>query len=324
MGVKNFMKIIKNNSAHGVSNITVDELHNKSIAVDANLFIYKSVFAIRGGMGKDIIHKINGKNTKVTHLYIMFNRLYNMIYINHINPVFVFDYSFPDIKGKCLTDRNNKRKEYKRLYLTTKDEDSKKKYFHICENISRIEYSDTMTLLDLFGIPYIIAHEEADSQCAYMINEGLVDYVISDDMDLLLFGCARLIKKFTTVEGKNMELIELPKILKDMGFNMRAFIQLGILMGSDYADTIKGMGMIGAYNTINKYRSIATARMVGAIPKDYKYELAYKYFVDAKHKKIDKSELKLKPVNTKGLKKYMIDKGFNESNTVMNRLNKLK
>ena len=44
----------------------------------------------------------------------------------------------------------------------------------------------------MFGIPYIIAPMEAESQCAWMDATGLVDGVVTDDNDVFLFGGQRI------------------------------------------------------------------------------------------------------------------------------------
>ena len=41
------------------------------------------------------------------------------------------------------------------------------------------------------GIPYVQAPEEADSQCAYLNKKGLVDAVLTEDMDILTFGAPK-------------------------------------------------------------------------------------------------------------------------------------
>ena len=45
-----------------------------------------------------------------------------------------------------------------------------------------------MELLQMFGLPYIIAPMEAEAQCAWLDSNGLVDGVVTDDNDVFLFG----------------------------------------------------------------------------------------------------------------------------------------
>ena len=44
----------------------------------------------------------------------------------------------------------------------------------------------------MFGVPYIIAPQEAEAQCAWLDAEGLVDGVVTDDNDAFLFGARRV------------------------------------------------------------------------------------------------------------------------------------
>ena len=157
------------------------------------------------------------------------------------------------MKEQCIIYRANKKKEYKRKYLIAKDEKMKKKYYHLCQAVTGQEYDDIIKLIKLirfFGFSHIFSHEEADSQCAYMSKKGIVDYVISDDSDLLMFGRKNIIKGFTLNVKKKMKIIELWSILKETKLSIKSFIHLGILLGSDYIDTIPGIGYVQAYNLI--------------------------------------------------------------------------
>lgn len=42
------------------------------------------------------------------------------------------------------------------------------------------------------GIECIVAPYEADAQLAYLCKENIVDLVITEDSDLLVFGCQRV------------------------------------------------------------------------------------------------------------------------------------
>lgn len=53
-----------------------------------------------------------------------------------------------------------------------------------------------------------------------------------------------------------MKEINLQKILKDFDFNMDQFIDLCILLGCDYAPTIRGIGPKKAFELIEKHKTI--------------------------------------------------------------------
>jgi exonuclease 1 len=44
-------------------------------------------------------------------------------------------------------------------------------------------------------VPYVVAPYEADAQMAYMARSGIVDLVITEDSDLLAYGCPEVVFK---------------------------------------------------------------------------------------------------------------------------------
>ena len=63
-------------------------------------------------------------------------------------------------------------------------------------NISQQLSLDAQELLQLFGIPYIIAPMEAEAQCAFLDAAQLTDGTITEDSDIWLFGGRRVYKHF--------------------------------------------------------------------------------------------------------------------------------
>lgn len=57
------------------------------------------------------------------------------------------------------------------------------------------------TMVSLFGMPYIISRSEAEAECAELTRRGLVDAVMSEDIDTLLFGGTSIIRGWTAGSG---------------------------------------------------------------------------------------------------------------------------
>ena len=54
----------------------------------------------------------------------------------------------------------------------------------------------------------IVAPYEADAQLAYLEKEGIVDVVVTEDSDLLVFGCKRVLFKMDDAgNGKLIDLV---------------------------------------------------------------------------------------------------------------------
>ena len=51
---------------------------------------------------------------------------------------------------------------------------------------------DLKKILRVLGVPYVNAPFEAESQCAYLELHGLVDGVVTEDSDALLFGAKKV------------------------------------------------------------------------------------------------------------------------------------
>lgn len=62
-------------------------------------------------------------------------------------------------------------------------------------------------LLIALGIEVIVAPYEADAQLSYLVKTKQVDFAISEDSDVLVFGCTKMCAKFKT--DKPCDFIEL-------------------------------------------------------------------------------------------------------------------
>ncbi|KAJ3118190.1 DNA repair protein rad2 [Physocladia obscura] len=98
-------------------------------------------------------------------------------------------------------------------------------------------------LLSLFGIPYITAPMEAESQCAFLASANLVDGIITDDSDVFLFGGVTVYRNMFN-QNKFVECYQASKIENSLGLQRKHLIILAYLLGSDYTEGIDGVGVV--------------------------------------------------------------------------------
>lgn len=317
MGIKNLMNIITKYSPNSITYTKIDKYRNKIIAIDSNLMIYKFIYAIRFN-GYDIK---NG-DIIVTHIHSLLLKIKGFVKYN-ITPVFVFDNIAPSIKQSTL----DKRKEFHNImnlkYYKAVTQDEKKKYYFAKSEITYQEFQDCIDLIKLFNYTVITAPEEADSQLAELSKHNKVNYIATDDMDILVFGGNKILKNFTVSDKKKIQEINLDIFKKDAKLTQKELVDLGILLGCDYCNTIKGIGVMGSYKYIQKYKTIENITENENIKMDVNYTKARDYFINPpviSYKKIKINKFK---VDKAGLTNFL--KKFNYSDLYIdNLLNKLK
>lgn len=117
--------------------------------------------------------------------------------------------------------------------------------------------------LQRHNIQYVVAPYEADAQMCYLEKEGLVDGLLTEDSDLLVFGCSTVLYKWnkegSVVELKKERLVQCKDFRLD-GWSQQDFRQcvpfmwcratlllmppdsMAILSGCDYLANIPGVG----------------------------------------------------------------------------------
>ena len=83
---------------------------------------------------------------------------------------------------------------------------------------SLIDQYQCQELLQLFGLPWMVAPGEAEAQCAFLDSAGLTEGTITDDSDIWLFGGSRVYKNFFDQE-KYVEFFNGTEIVTHFGLN---------------------------------------------------------------------------------------------------------
>jgi len=246
--------------------ITIKDLANMTVAIDAYNIIYQFLSSIRQPDGTPLMDR-SGNVT--SHLSGIFYRTITMLE-NEIKPVYVFDGKPFRLKNRTLEERRIvKEKNISDLERAREEGDVEK----IRSLSSRINYinSDMIReikeLLTYMGIPYVQAPTEGEAQASWMNGRDMVQGVISQDYDCLLFGAKRIYRNITIygrrkVSGKNIyvnvtpEVIDSNETFRTLGMTRENMIDVAVLVGTDFNTGIDRVGARTAVKLIRKYGSI--------------------------------------------------------------------
>lgn len=125
--------------------------------------------------------------------------------------------------------------------------------------------------MKLAGIKHVISPNNIDAETilAQLQRDHVIEYILSNDSDLLALGAYNIIKDF----NKNSCIIIDSRVIhSSLHLTKESFIDLCILLGTDYNKNIKGIGPVASFNLINEYKcieNILEKKKLKEIPFDY-------------------------------------------------------
>lgn len=128
------------------------------------------------------------------------------------------------------------------------------KYRQQIVSISKEDMIVIQELCDSLSIPFYIAQQEAESFSTYLCKTNQVQLVVTEDSDVLAYGCPRWISGVKT-DG-TCDSVHISELLTEMKFTMDQFLDFCILCGTDFNETIKGVGTVSAYKAIQDHGNI--------------------------------------------------------------------
>ena len=171
------------------------------------------------------------------------------------------------------------------------------------------ENEDCKKLLRLMGVPVINAPCEAEAQAAALARVGAVWAAGTEDMDCLTFRTPIQIRKmtFATAKQSDIQQLDYAKALSGMDITHDQFVDLCILMGCDYSDTIKGIGPVKALQLIKKHGCIEKLledldKEKYVVPEDWPFDEARKLFKNPDVVDTNGLELKFTAPDEEGMK----------------------
>ncbi|CCI46786.1 unnamed protein product [Albugo candida] len=180
-------------------------------------------------------------------------------------------------EARRLTRKKNREKAIK--FLSQKNKEQARKHFIRSVDISPYMAHRVILRLRQKNIKYVVAPYEADAQLAYLVKRGLVNGVITEDSDCLIFNCDKVLFKLN-YQGAVRE-IKVQNILKNSEpdlqfFTHDMFIEMCIFSGCDYLANLPRIGLKTSYNLFKKYGSVKkvfqTLRLEGKVNVPESYE----------------------------------------------------
>jgi exonuclease 1 len=135
------------------------------------------------------------------------------------------------------------------------------------------------------GIQYVVAPYEADAQLAFLEAQGIVQAILTEDSDLLVFGCQNVLFKLdaTTHTVTSVSRSHFGKLdgsvnsgaISLLGWTDDQFRSMAILSGCDYLPSIPGVGLKTAYTWLRKWKT--AAQVVRAVKLEGKKDVPKGY-----------------------------------------------
>ena len=318
--------------------IEMDSLKGKTLCVDAFNTLYQFLSTIRQADGTPLM---DNKKRMTSHLSGIFYRNISLL-SEGIKLIYVFDGTPPALKYKTHEKRQQNRDTATQNLETAKqreDLDAMKRYSSQLARLTNEMIQEIKELLEAMGIPVVQAPGEGEAEAAHLCRiKKQIFSSVSQDYDSLLFGSPRLIRNLTLSKRRKtfsgwaevkIELIELEKVLNNLGINLDQLICLGILVGTDYNPKgIPGIGQKKALELVQKYKQPViifeeVEEKIMSLPEEDKFD--WKEIFELFHKyPVTSGDFEFKKINEKKIKQILVEEHDFSEERIEKQLEKLK
>lgn len=298
--------------------IALEDLTGRSIAIDAFNTLYQFLSMIRQPDGTPLMDR-DGRVT--SHLSGLFYRSAALLELG-IKPAYVFDGKPPELKRKTIEARKAAKVEAEKEWKKALEQGDLKKALSKATRTSRLDsdmIEESVSLLDAMGIPWIKAPGEGEAQMSHMTRKGDVWAGASQDFDAILFGTPNLVRNLTLAgkrklpSGKTVdvfpEVVTLGEVLSALQVTREQLVDMGILIGTDFNEGVKGIGPKKSLTLIKRLGSLEAIRSEGKVQVPEDFEAVRRVFLEPNV--TDSYSMRWREIDGEGVRRIMCDRhGF--------------
>ncbi|KPJ12353.1 Exonuclease 1 [Papilio machaon] len=221
----------------------VGEFNGCTVAIDSYCWLHKGAFACADKL-------VQGLETDIYVKYCL--KYVTMLISKNIKPIMVFDGRH--LPAKAMTEL--KRRESRQLskkraaeLLSLGQMEEARSYMRRSVDVTHEMALALIKECRNRNVDCIVAPYEADAQLAYLNINNIAQLVITEDSDLILFGCTKVLFKMDLDgTGTLVETVKLPLVMKCAieSYTFDKFRQMCIMSGCDYLASLPGIGLAKA------------------------------------------------------------------------------
>ena len=227
MGIKHLNRFLKEHCKQSIQIVNLESMRGKKIAVDVSIYMYRYA----------------SDDALLENMYMMLAtfRHYNII------PIFIFDGKPPAEKTELLKKRKEEKinalKEYNQLQAQLATVESALERQEMLTNMDMLkrtfvhldskQIQQVKQLINAYGATYYDAPGEADELCAMLVIQNKVWACLSEDMDLFVYGCNRVLR-YLSIVNHTVVFYDLQGILSELEITQQNLREICVLSGTDY------------------------------------------------------------------------------------------
>ncbi|XP_059050678.1 exonuclease 1 [Achroia grisella] len=259
MGITGLLPFIEKASRR----VNVSEFNGCTVAIDSYCWLHKGAFACADKI-------VRGEETDIHIKYCL--KYVNMLLSKNIKPILVFDGRHLPAKAMTESKRRESRDISKKRaaeLLSLGKVDEARSYMRRSVDITHAMALSLIKECRRLNVDCIVAPYEADSQLAYLNIKNIAHVVITEDSDLVLFGCTKVLFKMDLDgNGTLVETAKLPLVMKCPieHYTFDKFRQMCIMSGCDYLSSLPGIGLAKARQFVTATRESNFANALRKLP----------------------------------------------------------